>query len=403
MGLLGTTTQQSYYSQTQNTWAETINGVGSTGTLTFGVTTVYFPTRPTQQANITVFIDGVEIKKDTYSYNGTAGVDVAADDSYNIVFHNTNGVNSDLQATNGAPLAGKTLLFKETVNTEKFGTYRYISLKDIVNNFIIGNVGDMKLIGDVNRSEVLFHAKRGIQEFSYDVSRVEKIQEVDVGPSLSVPMPQDYVNYVQLSWVDTGGIEHLIYPGRYTSRPSESILQDSVYDYLFDSDGTLLTNNPSSINTKFNALDINNLSGNIPGDSYYLHSLYYEATSGGSGTRYGLDPETAQKNGVFIIDEANGKFGFSSDMSGRTITIKYISDGLGTDAEMQVHKFAEEAIYKHIAFSILSSHITTPEYVVERYRKQRRAAMRNTKLRLSNIKLGEIMQVMKGKSKHIKN
>jgi len=402
MGLLGTTTQQSYYSQTQTTWAETINGAGSTGTLTFGVTTVYFPTRPTQQADIAVFIDGVEIKKNTYSYNGTSPSDTDADDSYNIVFHNSNGVNADVQATNGAPLAGKTLLFKETVNTEKFGTYRYISLKDIVNNFIVANVGDMKLISSVNRSEVLFHAKRGIQEFSYDVSRVEKIQEVDVGPSLSVPMPQDYVNYVQLSWVDTGGIEHLIYPGRYTSRPSESILQDSVYDYLFDSNGTLLTQNPSSTNTKFNALDINNLSGNVPGDSYYLHSLYYEATSGGRGTRYGLDPETAQKNGVFIIDEANGKFGFSSDMSGRTITIKYISDGLGTDAEMQVHKLAEEAIYKHIAFSILSSQITTPEYVVERYRKQRRAAMRNTKLRLSNIKLSELTQVMRGKSKHIK-
>jgi len=402
MGLLGTTTQQSYYSQTQTTWAETINGAGSTGTLTFSVTTVYFPTRPTQQADIAVFIDGVEINKNTYSYNHTSPGDTDADDSYNIVFHNSNGVNADVQATNGAPLAGKTLLFKETVNTEKFGTYRYISLKDIVNNFIVANVGDMKLISSVNRSEVLFHAKRGIQEFSYDVSRVEKIQEVDVGPSLSVPMPQDYVNYVQLSWVDTGGIEHLIYPGRYTSRPSESVLQDSVYDYLFDSNGTLLTQNPSSTNTKFNALDINNLSGNVPGDSYYLHSLYYEATSGGRGTRYGLDPETAQKNGVFIIDEANGKFGFSSDMSGRTITIKYISDGLGTDAEMQVHKLAEEAIYKHIAFSILSSQITTPEYVVERYRKQRRAAMRNTKLRLSNIKLSELTQVMRGKSKHIK-
>ena len=388
MGILGTTTQQSYYSQSQS-----FTGTGSQQD--FVLLTASFPTLPAAKTSIQIFVNNVEINTANYNYPKAT--------TNNTVQFIGNTNNTTELESNGSPKDGLTVLVKEVLKAEQYGGYRYISLKDIVNNFIIANVGDMKLISDVNRSEVLFHAKRGIQEFSYDVSRVEKIQEVDVGPSLSVPMPQDYINYVQLSWVDTGGIEHLIYPGRYTSRPSESILQDSVYDYLFDSDGTLLTNNPSSINTKFNALDINNLSGNIPGDSYYLHSLYYEATSGGRGTRYGLNPETAQKNGVFIIDEANGKFGFSSDMSGRTITIKYISDGLGTDTEMQVHKFAEEAIYKHIAFSILSSQITTPEYVVERYRKQRRAAMRNTKIRLSNIKLGEIMQVMKGKSKHIKS
>ena len=388
MGLLGTTTQQSYYSQSQS-----FTGTGSQQD--FVLLTASFPTLPAAKTSIQVFVNNVEINTANYNYpkGGTEGT---------VQFTGNTNNTTELQ-NDGSPKDGLTVIVKEALGAEKYGGYRYISLKDIVNNFIVANVGDMKLISGVNRSEVLFHAKRGIQEFSYDISRVEKIQEVDVGPNLTVPMPQDYVNYVQLSWVDTGGIEHLIYPARYTSRPSESILQDSVYDYLFDSDGTLLTNNKGDINTKFDELDMNTLSGNIPGDSYYLHSLYYESTRGGRGTRYGLDPETAQKNGVFIIDEANGKIGFSSDMNGRTITIKYISDGLGTDAEMQVHKFAEEAIYKHIAFSILSSQVTTPEYIVERYRKQRRAAMRNTKLRLSNIKLGEIMQVMKGKSKHIKS
>ena len=64
------------------------------------------------------------------------------------------------------------------------------------------------------------------------------------------------------------------------------------------------------------------------------------------GQRYGLDPQHAQINGTFYIDNATGFIHFSSDLSGDIITLKYISDGLGTNDEMLVHKFCEEAVYK---------------------------------------------------------
>ena len=83
--------------------------------------------------------------------------------------------------------------------------------------------------------------------------------------------------------------------------------------------------------------------------------------------------------------------------------MKYISDSLGTDAEMQVHKFAEEAMYKHIAHAILSTRANTPEYMINRFKKERFAETRKAKLRLSNIKLEEITQVLRGKSKQIKH
>jgi hypothetical protein len=103
-----------------------------------------------------------------------------------------------------------------------------------------------------------------------------------------------------------------------------------------------------------------------------------------------------------VIDELNGKFSFSSDMAERIVTLKYVSDGLGTDDEMQVHKFAEDAMYKYITHAIASAQVNFPEYIVNRFRKERRAAMRNAKLRLSSLKLGELTQVMRGKSKRIK-
>ena len=81
----------------------------------------------------------------------------------------------------------------------------------------------------------------------------------------------------------------------------------------------------------------------------------------------------------------------------------YISDSLGTDKEMQVHKFAEEAMYKCIAYAVLSARSNVQEYVVRRFKKEKFAETRKAKLRLSNIKLEEITQVLRGKSKQIKH
>ena len=70
---------------------------------------------------------------------------------------------------------------------------------------------------------------------------------------------------------------------------------------------------------------------------------------------------------------------------------------------MQVHKFAEEAVYKYLLYAILSTRANTPEYVVRRFKKEKFAAIRQAKLRLSNIKLEEITQTLRGKSKWIKH
>ena len=119
--------------------------------------------------------------------------------------------------------------------------------------------------------------------------------------------------------------------------------------------------------------------------------------------RYGLDPQHAQVNGSFYIDNLRGLINFSSNVSGKTVILDYISDSLGTDGEMQVHKFAEEAMYKWIMYAILSTRANTPEYIVRRYQKEKFAATRTAKLRLSNIKLEELTQTLRGKSKHIKH
>ena len=79
------------------------------------------------------------------------------------------------------------------------------------------------------------------------------------------------------------------------------------------------------------------------------------------------------------------------------------SDGLGKDDEMVVHKFVEESIYKWIAYAVLSTKVNTPEHLVQRFKKEKFAETRKAKIRLSNIKLEEITQTLRGRSKQIKH
>ena len=168
----------------------------------------------------------------------------------------------------------------------------------------------------------------------------------------------------------------------------------------------LLVSNPEmmsvlSSGTGESSLTMNNYKSGTPSENQnqYDDDSYWPA----EGSRFGLDPQHAQANGSFFIDQRLGKIHFSSNISGKTVVLDYISDGLGTDEEMQVHKFAEEAMYKWIAHAILATRANTQEYLVARFKKERFAEVRKAKLRLSNIKLEEITQILRGKSKQIKH
>lgn len=283
-----------------------------------------------------------------------------------------------------------------------FGGYRYVSLVDIVSNFMVAYVGDGKEIPHARRSDVIFHAKRGIQEFSYDISLVEKIQEVEITSTLKMPMPQDYVSMTDIYWVDSSGIEHPIYETRLTSKPSEAPLQDENGNYIQDGNGENITAD-SLTDTRFKQFDFSNVVGSYDSDNTYIFNDYDTLRTLSYGGRYGLNPETTQENGVYIIDEVNGEICFSSDMNGRLVNLHYVSDGLGTDAETKVHKFAEEAIYAHIASAIIENMNAAPEYKKKRWRKRRHVAMRNAKIRLSNYNKTQMLQTMRGKGKTIKD
>ena len=296
---------------------------------------------------------------------------------------------------------------KQDALQNNYGGYEYVKLNDIVNNFMVGYVGDGKIIQTCKKSDVVFFAKRSLQEFSYDTLKSIKSQELTIPDTLSLIIPQDYVNYVSLSWIDALGVKHPIYPANnLTTDPYSTPIQDGAGvptqdNFGEDIEGTSITEkrwksaNDRLINSAWYS--------NFEWFGYANPDLWSLNGPWNWGRLYGIDPKTSNFNGWFGIDERTGRFTFSSNLLGKLIVLEYVSDGLAYDLDTKVPKMAEEAMYKSILYNIVSVRAGQPEGVVQRYKKDRYAALRNAKIRLSNIKLDTFIQVMRGKSKWIKH
>ena len=287
---------------------------------------------------------------------------------------------------------------------DNYDSYSYIKLSEVINNFLVAYVGTGKLIPSCKRTDIIFHAKRALQEFSYDTLQSIKSQELNVPPSLSVVIPQDYVNYVKASWIDSMGVKRPIYPANnLTINPYSTPLQDNRGIPTQDNFGENLEGT-SITEARWAKADDNLISGRLTPE---LFNNQYDASGFNEigreyGQRYGMDPQYAQSNGWFTINHREGLMSFSSDLAGALIVLEYISDGLAYDLDTKVPKMAEEAMYAYISHAVLASRINQPEYVVNRLKREKSAKLRNAKIRLSNIKLDQIIQVMRGQSKWIK-
>ena len=286
---------------------------------------------------------------------------------------------------------------------ENWGSYQYISLEDVVNNFMLMYVGNDKLINNVQRYNVLFHAKRGIQEINYDALKEIKVLEISICDDLKFILPNDYVNYVRISLYKDGVLRPLT--ENIQTNYSNSYLQDNNCRVLFDQDGNILEG--TSI------LDYDRVTDKqktmYPGSGLYAgregvnidQNWYFDYAI---GANYGLNTETANVNPTYRIDKASGVINFGSGMAGELCILEYISDGMqdGDDSKVSVNKMAEEFMYAYIKYAILNAKVGVQEYIVNRAKKDKTALLRNAKIRLSNIHPGRLLMNMRGRDKWIK-
>ena len=119
-----------------------------------------------------------------------------------------------------------------------WGSYQYVSLYDIVNNFMLMYAGNGNLINNEERFKVLFHAKRAIQELNYDAFKEVKVLELNVNDQLRYVLPSDYINWVRISVYKDG----ILYPltENIQVNHAQAYLQDNTGSILFDQDGNTL-------------------------------------------------------------------------------------------------------------------------------------------------------------------
>ena len=290
-------------------------------------------------------------------------------------------------------------------NQDNWGSYQYVSLRDIVNNFMLMNVGNHSLINNEERYKVLFYAKRAAQELNYDAFKEIKVLELDVCDSLRFVMPPDFVNWVRISLYKDGYLMPMTENIQATS--AKAYLQDNNCDILFDQDGNILE-------AQYSQLDLDRIKGTkktiylsqgnqFDGEyGYFVDGTWYFDYN--IGARYGLNTETANANPTFNIDKKSGVINFSSNMSGEKVVLEYISDGMenGDESIISVNKLFEQYVYAYIEYEILNHKLGVQEYIVNRARKNKSALLRNAKIRLSNIHPARLLMNMRGRDKWIK-
>jgi len=285
-----------------------------------------------------------------------------------------------------------------------WGSYQYVSLSDIVNNFLLMYQGNHSLINNEERYKILFHAKRAIQELNYDAFKETKVLQLDVCDNLRFVLPPDYVNWIRVSLFQGGVLYPLTENIQATS--SDAYLQDHDCRILFDADGNILKPHTSE-------LDLSRIAGEasiylnegspyngqmgwcIDGDWYFDYQM---------GDRFGLNTETANSNPTFKVDQKAGVINFSSGMGGQSCVVEYVSDGMenGDNSKITVNKLFEEYVYAYIEYAILNSKYGVQEYIVRRTQKRKSALLRNAKIRLSNIHPGRLLMNLRGQSKWLK-
>ena len=286
-----------------------------------------------------------------------------------------------------------------------WGSYQYVSLEDIVNNFMLIYQGNHEIVNNLNRYQVLFHAKRGIQELNYDAMKEIKILELQVCDQLRYVLPQDYVNWVRISQFRNGGLHPL--SENIQTNWSSAYLQDNSSNILFDQNGNVLRPQDSEVDLARilrgnKSIYLNQSSAYNGSEGYCCDGNWYFDYA--IGARFGLNTETANSNPTFTIDKQSGVINFSNISGAASIVLEYVSDGMknGVDTEVQVNKLFEEYIYAYIKYSILNGRLGVQEYVVNRARKDKSSLLRNAKIRLSNIHPGRLLMNLRGQNKIIK-
>jgi hypothetical protein len=275
----------------------------------------------------------------------------------------------------------------------QWGNYQYVNLDEVINTYIASRTPDDYTI-TIPRFQILLQARRGMRELYYDVVREIRAIELEISPSLMITLPPDYVNFVRISYVDANGKLHPMAVDK-SMNIAQAYLQDDQFNLLFDNTGCVLIGD--GVREPVNP-DTEEVTTNDFTEYYFSDSAFTP--------NYNLSKNF--DNGKYRIDKARGVIEFGSSVVGKNIVLEYISDGLFTgcegrpEADIRVHKFAEEALMSYIYLELVKRNRNVPSYEKQRAEKDFNKNKRKAKRRINTINYDELMQIFKGQTKWIK-
>ena len=312
---------------------------------------------------------------------------------------------SDIAGADSVSISN-TLFWEYVGPVAQKGYYQYISLDDMLNNFMFSQTGEGTPLGSINRNLVAYQMQRAIQELNYDVLRTERSQLIELNPNTrQITVPHDLVNLIQVSWLDGEGTKHPMISAKTDG--GQTPLQEDDYEFMYGDDGQLLEQNPSETTERFLSPS---REGGLRFQGYFYGAGFNDFEypyAGGYVKRYGLEPQDANRNGKYLWDRSSGIIAIDDSVSvvegPFIIAIDYVSDGLFDDSKIQVNKLAEKAVYKMTEYELMTNKAGVQEYVLRRVRKEMKTTVRNSKLRFMNLNMNELAQALRQQSKWIKH
>ena len=295
----------------------------------------------------------------------------------------------------------------------------FISLNDIINNFLISYTGPGKLIPDAKRTEVVFHARRCLQEFAYETL---KSQMNTTGTTTA---------YV----AGTGNpVVGRVYP--YYSLPSDFVATISLTRSPLIPSATLT--GPVAITSNFGLFSCaavteitiggtvtvsgtDSGTGSISGYINGTPKTYYIIATNSTFTSFqlsetlngpGVVTTTASTTGLtfslvntsvpmiqtttafpstgtaststteYYIDYVLDRIYFGSTISQFNIAYNYLSNALTTDETASIPKLAEQALYACMIYAILANRENTDPNTLQRLLMEKVAMLERSKSRL---------------------
>lgn len=265
-------------------------------------------------------------------------------------------------------------------NEANHGSYVYVTLEEMVNNFISNYTGDGTILGKPKRSKIISQFKQGIKKFTLNALQESKAIELELGDTLDIILPPDYVSYRRISYVHPETGDLMVLSKNMNDVMGTAYLQDNDAEILFDEDGFVLEGSTyaSSIKDNVNRRTIIDVCG--------------------ESTDYALDV-AQNSNGTFMIDTRVGKIHFSSDNASRVIMLEYVSDGLEytNESDIKVSKKAEMALYYYVNYHLMFPMSRPTIYEKNDAKKMWTSEYTNAKIALMDIRIEDTMICLNGK------